>query len=140
MRERIGDIFASGDDPVAAFCALAERFVQLADEEPWVGPVFFGELLTDNDLFKQHLRHRVDESRQNRIHDAIKRWQAEGTLNPDLDPALLMPTLLNLTVLPMTARRKWKDDPARAHVDAATIRRHVTALLRHGLGAPPDVK
>ncbi|MGF6709201.1 TetR/AcrR family transcriptional regulator [Luteibacter sp. W1I16] len=134
MRARIDDIFQThANDPIAAFASLAERFVELAAEHAWMGPVFFGELLNDHDLFKQHLRKRVKASRQVALVDAIRRWQDEGRLNKALDPALLMTSVLSLTVLPMTARRKWKDDPLRKHIGAGEITRHAVALLNHGL-------
>lgn len=137
MRARIDDIFQThANDPAAAFARLAERFVELAAEHPWMGPVFFGELLNDHDLFKQHLRKRVKASRQVAMVTAIRRWQDEGRLNKALDPALLMTSILSLTVLPMTALRKWKDDPLRKHIGPEEIARHALALLSHGL-APP---
>jgi AcrR family transcriptional regulator len=134
MRARIDGIFqAHANDPVSAFARLAERFVELAAEQPWMGPVFFGELLNENDLFKEHLHKRVDKSRQASLITAIRRWQDEGRLNKALDPALLMTSILSLTVLPMTALRKWKDDPVRKHIGPEEITRHALALLGHGL-------
>lgn len=135
MRARIDSIFqAHANDPVSAFTRLAERFVELAAEHPWMGPVFFGELLNDSDLFKEHLHKRADKSRQQAsLIAAIRRWQEEGRLNKALDPALIMTSILSLTVLPMTALRKWKDDPARKHIGPDDITRHALALLEHGL-------
>lgn len=134
MRARIDGVFQThADDPVSAFVHLAERFVELAAEHPWMGPVFFGDLLNDNDLFKQHLHKRVDKSRQASLIVAIRRWQDEGRLNKGLDPALLMTSVLSLTVLPMTALRKWKEDPLRKHIGPEEITRHALALLDRGL-------
>jgi AcrR family transcriptional regulator len=134
MRARIDDVFQThAIDPAAAFARLAERFVEMAAEHPWMGPVFFSELLTENDLFKQHLRKRVSDDRQISLIAAIRRWQDEGRLNKALDPALLMTSILSLTVLPMTARRKWKDDPLRKHIGPEEIARHALALLASGL-------
>lgn len=133
MRQRIESIFLeNANDPVAAFTALAVRFVEVSIESPWMGPVFFGELLREDDLFKQHLRARMNESRQAAMLAAIHRWQDNGLLNKDLDPSLLMTTVLSLTVLPMTAIRKWRDDPLRQHIGAAEITKHAIAVLNHG--------
>lgn len=137
MRARVDAIFSEhADDPVAAFTRLAERFVQIAVEEPWMGPVLISELLREDDLFKQHLRARTDPQRLSALLSAIRRWQEEGRINPDLDPALLMTTISALTFLPMAGLRKWADDPLRRHIDAQAIARHAVALLEHGL-APP---
>ncbi|MDY1549905.1 TetR/AcrR family transcriptional regulator [Luteibacter sahnii] len=135
MRQRIGGIFEShADDPVDAFTELAERFVELAGEHRWVGPVIFGEMISDSHVFKEHIRRRFgDEERPIRLIETIRRWQSQGKLNPHLDPALLMGTVLSLTVLPMTASRRWHGDPVRGHVTPADIARHAVALLRQGL-------
>jgi AcrR family transcriptional regulator len=137
MRKRIEGIFLeNADDPVAAFTALAKRFVEVSIESPWMGPVFFGELLREDDLFKQHIQARMNETRHAALLGAIHRWQDKGLLNKDLDPALLMTTVLSLTVLPMTAMRNWRDDPHRNHIDAEVITRHAIAVLNHGFHAP----
>lgn len=139
MRARVDAIFLEhADDPVAAFTHLAERFVEVAAEEPWMGPVLFSEMLSDNDLFKQHMRERSDPRRLSVLLDTIRRWQDEGRINRDLDPALLMTTIPSLTLLPMAGVRKWADDPVRGHIDAATIARHAVALLSRGLAAAEE--
>lgn len=135
MRRHIEGIFLdNANDPVAAFTTLAQRFVELAAESPWIGPVFFGEMLREDDLFKQHIHKRFNESRQATVLDTMRRWQAEGLLGEDLDPALIIGSILSLTVLPMTASRKWRDDPMRNHIGPEQITRHALALLRHGVG------
>lgn len=138
MRTRIEGIFqANANDPVVAFTMLAERFVELSIEQPWVGPVFFGDLLSENDLFKQHMRTRVDSSKHTRMVDQIRGWQAEGKLNADLDPWLITTSILSLTIFPMTAMRRWKGDPLRGHITPEDITRHALALLRQGLSPAP---
>lgn len=135
MRQRISGIFEThADDPIEAFTELAERFIELAAEHAWVGPVIFGEMLSDSHVFKDHIRRRMgDDGRPARLIETIRRWQADGKLNPELDPALLLGTVLSLTVLPMTASRRWKGDPIRGHVTPDDIGRHAIALLRQGL-------
>jgi TetR/AcrR family transcriptional regulator len=135
MRGRVEAIFQEyKGDPVAAFIKVAERFVEVADEHEWIAPVFFGDLLTEGDTFRKHARHKIDYKKQEAFHERILQWQAEGLLNPDLDPALVMPSIMSLTMLFMAARRKWKDDPIRKDVDRESIRKHAAALLGHGLG------
>ena len=134
MRQRIEETFLEhADDPIAALTALATRFVTLAQENPWLGPVFFGEMLREDNLFKQQVSRRIDESRQQNVLGTLRRWQEEGRLHRDLDPALLLPTILSLTVLPMSASRKWQNDPLRGHISPADIVRHAVTLLTGGL-------
>lgn len=135
MRGRVEAIFQEyKGDPVSALVKVAERFVEVAEEHEWIAPVFFGDLLTEGDTFRKHTRHKVDYKKQEAFHERIVQWQSEGLLSKDLDPALVMPSIMSLTMLFMAARRKWKDDPFRRHIDRETIRRHAAALLGHGLG------
>ncbi|KJV28061.1 hypothetical protein VI08_16975 [Luteibacter yeojuensis] len=135
MRKHVESIFqAYAGDPATAFVKVAERFVDVAEEHSWIAPIFFGDLLTDENSFRQHMKKQVDYKMQEAFHARIREWQAEGKLHADLDAALIMPSIMSLTMLLMAARRKWKDDPMRKHVDRETIRRHAMALLGHGLG------
>ncbi|UPG96637.1 TetR/AcrR family transcriptional regulator [Luteibacter aegosomatissinici] len=137
MRKHVEAIFHEhAGDPVAAFVKVAERFVDVAGEHEWIAPVFFGDLLTEGDTFRKHVKGKVDYKTQAAFHERIQAWQATGLLNPELDPSLIMPSIMSLTMLFMAARRKWKDDPIRKEVTRATIRRHAMALLGHGLGPP----
>lgn len=134
MRKRLEGIFQeNAEDPLAAFTEVATRFVEIAGEYPWMGPVFFGEMLSENDLFKQHMHKRLGDSRQTLVVDTIRRWQEQGLIDTDLDPALLMTSVLSLTVLPMSAIRKWRDDPLRAHIDAEVIARQAVTLITRGI-------
>jgi len=137
MRAHIESIFlANANDPVAALTQLARRFVDLAERYPWLGPVFFGEMLREGDLFKQQLRKRLDEARQENVLGTLRRWQQEGRLNPELDPTLILPSVMGLTMLPVSASRKWKGDPLRGHIGSEDIARHAVALLTSGLSPP----
>lgn len=135
MRTRVEAIFHEhAGDPLSAFVKVAERFVEVAEEHGWIAPVFFGDLLTESQSFRKHVRKKVDYKTQAAFNDRIRQWQAEGLLNPGLEPSLVMPSIMSLTMLFMAARRKWKDDPIRKDIDRETIRRHAMALLGHGLG------
>jgi AcrR family transcriptional regulator len=121
-------------DPLRALTLLAERLVATNARLPWFGGLWIREMISDNDIFKQHMRKRFGMERQIAMFDAVRRWQNEGKLNPDIEPSLLFVSLLGLTTLPMAAARRWKGDPLVAHVDAQVIARHVVAMLTHGIG------
>ena len=121
-------------DPLRALTLLAERLVATNARLPWFGVLWIREMISDNDIFKQHMRKRFGMERQIAMFDTVRRWQNEGKLNPDIEPSLLFVSLLGLTTLPMAAARRWKGDPLVAHVDAQVIARHVVAMLTHGIG------
>lgn len=134
MRQRIGSVFLdNATDPVAAITGLVERFMAVAEENPWVGSMWFRELISENSLLKDQMRRHVGGGAHLTVIPTIRRWQDEGLVSRDLDPALLVTSVLSLTMLPMTAARKWREDPLRKHIDAAVIARHALALLTHGI-------
>ncbi|WP_430390564.1 TetR/AcrR family transcriptional regulator [Dyella sp. 20L07] len=126
-------------DPQRALILLAERLVATNVRLPWFGALWIREMISDNDIFKQHMRKRFGTERQAAMFDAVRRWQQEGKLNPNIEPALLFVSLLGLTTLPMAATRRWKGDPLVAHVDAQVIARHAVAMLTQGISPGPAV-
>ena len=134
MRRSIDGIFEDhASDPIRAFSELAERFVQISRDNPWFGPVWLRDLIGEHDTFRQHIKKRVNEERQKVILTRVRQWQAQGLINPALEPALLFVSLISLTALPMTALRQWHDDPLRRHIEADDILRHAQTLFVHGL-------
>ncbi|MFC4528064.1 TetR/AcrR family transcriptional regulator [Dyella halodurans] len=121
-------------DPMRALTLFVERLVATHVRLPWFGALWIREMISDNDIFKQHMRKRFGAEQQAAKFDAVRRWQREGKLNPQIEPALLFVSLLGLTTLPMVAVRRWQGDPLVAHIDAQVIARHAVALLTQGVG------
>lgn len=126
------------DDPVRALSLIAERMVAVNARQPWFGRLWIREMISDNDVFKQHMRRRFGTERQASMLATVRRWQDEGRLAPGIEPALLLVSLLGLTTLPLAALRRWKDDPLVAQVDAQAVARHAVAVLTHGVGSERD--
>ncbi|TKC92446.1 TetR/AcrR family transcriptional regulator [Trinickia terrae] len=123
------------DDPVAALTAVAQRFVDIAAERPWFPSLWVREVISDAGLLKQRMDDRFRDTHRKRALRWIIRWQKEGRLNPDLEPALVFPTLLGLTLLPLAASTTWRADPERRQIGTREIARHAVAVLTSGVGA-----
>ncbi len=61
--------------------------------------------------------------------------QRRGTLNPRLDPRLLVVSLVGLTMFPAAGAPIWRQVFDAADLDADALRNHTIALLDHGIGA-----
>jgi hypothetical protein len=61
--------------------------------------------------------------------------QEAGELSPDLDPRLLVTSLIGLTLFPAAGAPIWRRLFAADDIDASTMRNHAIALLDHGIGA-----
>ncbi|MFM0058963.1 TetR/AcrR family transcriptional regulator [Paraburkholderia phytofirmans] len=122
------------DDPVAAITQLAQRLVQAAAEHPWFPSLWVREVISDGGLLRQRMHERFGNAHQKASLSAIARWQKEGRLNAELEPALVFVTLLGLTILPLATSKLWCNDPLRRNIGGAEIARHAVALLVQGIG------
>ena len=59
--------------------------------------------------------------------------QRAGKLNPELDPRLMVVSLIGLTLFPLAARPIWTRIFAADDIDAERLQRHTLALLARGL-------
>ena len=62
--------------------------------------------------------------------------QAAGQRNPDLDPRLLVTSLIGLTLFPAAGVPIWRRLLDADDIDATAMRDHAIALLDGGIGLP----
>jgi hypothetical protein len=60
--------------------------------------------------------------------------QKEGAVSADLDPRLLVVSLVGLTLFPLAAQSIWRRLFDAEDIDVAALERHTLALLDHGFG------
>lgn len=134
VRKAAGEVFnANADDPLAAFTQLAQRFIDIALEHPWFAPLWLREVISESGLLKQRMDQRYGDDHRKAALQSIARWQAQGRLNPGLEPSLLFITLFGITLLPLATAPKWRRDEDNGPLRAEDIARHAIALLRQGL-------
>jgi hypothetical protein len=60
--------------------------------------------------------------------------QKRGAISADLDPRLLVVSLVGLTMFPLAAEHIWRRIFPSGDLDRGVLLRHTLALLDHGLG------
>jgi TetR/AcrR family transcriptional regulator len=136
VKAALGGVFQKHpDDPVAAITELTQKFVEVATANPWFAPLWLRGIISHDGLLKQRMHARVGDDDQRAALLCIKKWQRDGLLNAELEPALLFMSLMGLTILPLAAIMTRKIGPENKPVDARAIARHAIALLVHGVGA-----
>ncbi|UVE18886.1 TetR/AcrR family transcriptional regulator [Pseudomonas sp. LS44] len=119
---------------------LIETFVRgigaTVARHPWLPPLWVREILSEDgqlrDLLEQSIAPLVPQLLAQRFSAA----QARGALNAQLDPRLLVVSLIGLTLLPYAAAPLWRgifDDP---QLDDEALIQHTLALLDRGLETP----
>src|SRR5690349_6236855 len=99
----------TGDDPVA----LAEAFVRgigaLVAEHPWLPPLWVREVLCEGGALREVLFHQALPNLPRMLAQRFAAGQAEGRLNPALDPRLLVVSLVGLTLFPAAGAPIWRN-------------------------------
>jgi TetR/AcrR family transcriptional regulator len=124
-------------DPVTVITRLAEKMMQTATEHPWFPSLWMREVFSDNGVLRQRIVKRYGKLHQQAAIDCIAHWQAQGRLNPDIEPALVFISILGLTIMPLMATQTWQRDPLRTPLGPADIARHAVAILSHGVSPKP---
>jgi hypothetical protein len=65
---------------------------------------------------------------------ALVEAQRRGAISADLDPRLLVVSLIGLTMFPLAAEPIWRRIFPADDIDRTALLRHTVALLDHGLG------
>ncbi|TPG58902.1 TetR/AcrR family transcriptional regulator [Ewingella americana] len=132
VRAGFTDIFDThADDPLMAITSMAQCMIDAAVKYPWVAPLWVREVISESGMLKKRMEARNGDKNRKIVHDSIARWQAEGRLNPDLDPALLFISLFGLTLFPLASMKMRQGAASLITPDA--LRKHVAVLLFHGV-------
>ncbi|RZT43182.1 TetR/AcrR family transcriptional regulator [Cupriavidus agavae] len=132
-----GAIQSESLDPVVRLQTLAGQLIRTAAATPWFPGLWIREIVGTDGQLRERLLQRVAVQRAQFIAGPLAAAHAGGQLNADLEPALIMVSLIGLTLLPLATTHIWRHLPGAADIDTETLVRHVTALLGHGLSVPP---
>jgi AcrR family transcriptional regulator len=124
----------SGREPLAeALDGLVRRLFEGPGAEPWLPPLWVREVLSEGGLLRERVLKRLPMAKLRSLAAAAAEGQAAGTVNPGLEPALLIMSLMGLTMLPLAMAGLWRQVPGAPGLAPEAIARHATALLRHGI-------
>ncbi len=128
---------AAGDDladTIAAFiCGVTEAIKQ----HPWWPQLWVREVLCEGGALRDLLLTRIAPDVARMLAGRFAAAQAQGKLNPDLDPRLLMTSLVGLTMFPAAGAPIWRQVFAADDLGIDDVRRHALALLDRGLELKP---
>jgi AcrR family transcriptional regulator len=116
---------------VAGFvCGVAEA----VDRHPWLPALWVREILCEGGALREVLLQDVAPQMANMLAQRFAAAQREGRLNPDLDPRLLVTSLIGLTLFPAAGAPIWRRIFDADDIDMGTLRDHAIALLDRGIG------
>ena len=127
-------LLAAGDEPRAVLAAFVRGIYDVVERFPWWPSLWVREVLSDKgvlrDVIPKIIAPQVTHLLARTLGDAKKR----GTISADLDPRLLVVSLVGLTMFPLAAEHLWRRVFPAGDIDREVLLRHTLALLDHGLG------
>ena len=125
-------LLQAGDlgDAVGVFvhgvCAAVTR-------HPWLPSLWVREVVSEGGALRDLLVTRFGPTIAPLLAQRFAQAQQAGRLNPDLDPRLLMASLVGLTLFPAAGAPIWRQLFDAQDLGMDDVRRHALALLDRGL-------
>lgn len=118
-------------DLIGGFVAGIGRIVAA---HPWLPSLWVREVLCEGGALRESvLFQQIAPALPKMMAARFAQAQAEGKINPDLDPRLLMVSLIGLTLFPAASAPIWRHLFDADDLDLDRQRQHALALLDRGL-------
>ncbi|MGT2454582.1 TetR/AcrR family transcriptional regulator [Cupriavidus basilensis] len=131
---------ADSADPAAMLVGIAGRLIRTAAATPWFPGLWIREIVGADGQLHQRVLQKIAMQRAGLVIAPLAAARARGEINPGLEPALLMVSLIGLTLLPLATTHIWRRLPGAEAIDSEALVRHVSALLAHGLAVSPQAR
>lgn len=126
-------VLAAGEDPADLVGAFVNGIARLVAAHPWLPPLWVREVLSEGGALRGILLDQIGPVMAKAMVGRFAAAQARGRLNPDLDPRLLMVSLVGLTLFPAAGAPIWRRLFDADDLPFDAVRRHALALLDRGL-------
>lgn len=141
IEEKILPIFAAlrepllqaGDDIAALIAGFVGGIGGIVTQHPWLAPLWVREVLCDGGALRDLLFERIGPQVPQMMARRFAQAQAQGRINPELDPRLLMVSLVGLTLFPAAGAPIWRRLFNADDLDSNALRQHTLSLLDRGL-------
>ena len=124
----------AGDDIAGLIAGFVRGMCETIERHPWLPPLWIREVLCEGGALRESLFTTVVPQMPQMLAKRFAQAQADGELNPDLDPRLLVTSLVGLTLFPAAGAPIWRRLLDAQDIDATTMRNHAIALLDAGIG------
>lgn len=127
-------LVAQGDDVPGLVAAFVQGIGRIVAGHPWLPALWVREVLCEGGALRDLLFDEISPQLPRMMVARFKQAQARGGLDPELDPRLLMVSLVGLTLFPLAGAPIWRRMLDADDIDFDDLRRHTLVLLDRGLG------
>jgi len=125
----------SGGDSVDLSAGFVNAVFELVRRYPWFPALWAREVLCEGGALRDVVVERLAPQLPQQMERRFRAAQENGQLNPQLDPRLLVVSLVGLTLFAAASAPIWRRLFQADDVDVDSLRRHALALLDTGLHA-----
>ncbi|WAC63280.1 TetR/AcrR family transcriptional regulator [Pseudoxanthomonas sp. SL93] len=123
----------AGDDVAALIAGFVQGICSVVAQHPWLPTLWVREILCEGGALRDMMISQVGPMLPKMMAGRFAAAQQAGQLNPDLDPRLLMVSLIGLTMFPLASAPIWRQLFGADDIDFNDLRRHTLVLLDRGL-------
>jgi AcrR family transcriptional regulator len=134
-----------GAGPAEIIRGVVERMLAGIEKMPWVPSTWMREVLNEGGLLRTRVLRYLPFEKIGVLSKGVAKAQASGTANADLDPGLIVFSLIGLVMMHMATINLWAEiferkGLSRVQLGREALRRHITGLLLYGLnpGGGPE--
>lgn len=125
---------AEGDRGAADLVrGLVQRIMSAGQSQPWLPTLWLREVVSEGGHLRERLISRLPLAYVQKLLSSLAQAQRRGEMNSDVEPRLVMISLIGLTLLPLATMNIWRSVPPLKGVTSGALARHAEALLLHGL-------
>jgi AcrR family transcriptional regulator len=124
----------AGDDPRVLIETFVRGIGEVVARHPWLPPLWVREVLCDGGALREVLFAQAVPGVPQLLARRFAAAQADGRLNADLDPRLLVVSLVGLTLFPAAGAPIWRRAFGAEGLGPEAMLRHTLALLDRGAG------
>jgi TetR/AcrR family transcriptional regulator len=133
LAEMRGVVEGASDDVTALIAGFVRKMSEMIEQHPWWPALWVREVLCEGGVLRELVISRVGPQIPQLLARRFAEAQQQGRLNPNLDPRLLVVSLIGLTLFPAAGAPIWRSIFNAVDIDAVNIHDHAIALLDHGL-------
>lgn len=121
------------DHPRLFVTAYVDRLLEIVQKMPHLPLLWNREIFNAGGSLRERVMALAPWGNFEQICRALTHAQQRGQLNPGIEPALVLTSIMSMVMVPLAARDMLGNISSSAVVDAEILRRHALALLLEGL-------
>jgi len=124
---------AADESPAELMRGIVERMLAGIEKMPWVPSTWMREVLNEGGLLRGRVLRHLPFQKIGALSQSVARAQTAGAVNTEIDPGLIVFSVIGLVMMHMATINLWAEVFGRKAPNREALSRHITGLLIHGL-------